>query len=101
VTADGVEGDWQPLINLVRVPALTDVHCQAREKPCTLTGDKLFLIDEVSADPDFSNSVKVPDGFAAGGLAIPPLKGKTLYLKLRDDPTVVDTAGVPTPASPQ
>ena len=98
VTADGVEGDWQPLINLVRLPDLKGVHClPGREKQCTLSGDKLFLIDAVSTDPDFSNSVTVPDGFAEETLAIPPMKGKTIYLKLRDDPTTVDTAVVPTP----
>jgi hypothetical protein len=99
VTADGVEGDWQPLVNLVRVPALKGVHClTGREKQCTLSGDKLFLIDAVSTDPDFSNSVTVPDGFAEETLVIPPMKGKTLYLKLRDDPTTIDTAVVPTPS---
>jgi len=102
VTADGVEGDWQPLINLVRVPALKGVRCvPGRERQCTLSGDKLFLIDEVSTDPDFANSVTVPDGFAEATLVIPPLKGKTLYLKLRDDPTTVDTAVVPTLANSQ
>ena len=100
VAADGVEGDWQPLINLVRVPALKGVRCAAlRERQCTLSGDKLFLIDEVSSDPDFANAVTVPDGFAETSLLIPPMKGKTLYLKLRDDPTTVDTAVVPTLAS--
>jgi hypothetical protein len=59
------------------------------------------LIDEVSTDPDFANSVTVPDGFAEATLVIPPLKGKTLYLKLRDDPTTVDTAVVPTLANSQ
>jgi hypothetical protein len=100
VAADGVEGDWQPLINLVRVPALKGVRCAAlRERQCTLSGDKLFLIDEVSSDPDFANAVTVPDGFAETSLLIPPLKGKTLYLKLRDDPTKVDTAVLPTLSS--
>jgi len=95
VTADGVEGDWQPLINLVRVPALKGVHCVALgQRPCTLTGDKLFLIDQVSSEPDFSNAVVVPDGFTESTLLIPPLKGKTLYLKLRDDPQIVDTLAV-------
>jgi hypothetical protein len=28
-------------------------------------------------------------------LAIPPLKAKTLYLRLRDDPSTVDTAVLP------
>ena len=100
VAADGVEGDWQPIINLVRVPALKGVRCaSSRERQCTLSGDKLFLIDEVSSDPDFTNAVTVPDGFAETSLLIPPLKGKTLYLKLRDDPTTVDTAILPTLAN--
>ena len=96
VTADGVEGDWQPLIDLVRVPTLKGVRCTSlRDRQCTLSGDKLFLIDKVSSDPDFANAVTVPDGFAETTLLIPPLKGKTLYLKLRDDPVTVDTAVVP------
>jgi hypothetical protein len=49
----------------------------------------------VSSDPDFANAVTVPDGFAETTLLIPPLKGKILYLKLRDDPVTVDTAVVP------
>ncbi len=96
VAGDGVEGDWQPLIDLVRVPTLKTVSCPSlRERQCTLSGDKLFLIDKVSSDPDFANAVTVPDGFAETTLLIPPLKGKTLYLKLRDDPVSVDTAVVP------
>jgi hypothetical protein len=97
VESTGVEGDWQPLVNLVRVPALKSVHCVSpRSEQCTLSGDKLFLIDEVSSDSDFNNVVTVPDGFAESTLLIPPLKGKKLYLKLRDDPTTVDTAIMPT-----
>jgi hypothetical protein len=163
VSADGVEGDWQPLANLVRIPDLKEVRCtpvptkaagrssvsekrsardeksspeanskseknaasesslvsqnaperssapekstvaelsSAPEKPiadkeCTLSGDKLFLIDSVSADPDFTSSVTVPDGFVEAALTIPAPKGKALYLKLRDDPATVDTAVVP------
>ena len=96
VSGDGIEGDWQPLANLVRIPALKGVHCAtAPERECTLTGDKLFLIDAVSADPDFTNSVTVPDGFVDATLTIPSPKGKTLYIKLRDDPATVDTAVVP------
>ena len=165
VSADGVEGNWQPLASLVRVPDLKEVRCnslpaknQARksvfekrpapeektqantpsmkdpaaetvsqkesehradekrsasenresqgsggagdktavaEPECTLSGDKLFLLDAVSVDPDFSNSVAVPDGFVEASLTIPVPKGKALYLKLRDDPSTVDTAEVP------
>jgi hypothetical protein len=97
VSSDGVEGDWQPLVNLVRVPDLKGVHCVSpRARECTLSGDKLFLIDEVSSDSDFNTAVTVPDGYAESTLLIPPLKDKTLYLKLRDDPTAVNTAVVPT-----
>ncbi len=96
VAADGTDGDWQPLVNLVRIPALEEVLCVPHaEKQCTLSGAKLFLIGVVSTDPDFANSVTVPDGFVQGTLTIPPPKGKTLYLKLRDDPSAVVTADVP------
>jgi hypothetical protein len=65
------------------------------EQECTLTGDKLFLIDAVSADPDFTTSITVPDGFVESRLTVPAPKGKTLYIKLRDDPAIVDTAVLP------
>lgn len=114
VSAEGVEGDWQPLVNLVRIPELKGLRCMAAkapdaensstpesqnpsvpEKACALTGDKLFLIDAVSAEPDFANPVTVPDGFIQASLAIPQPKNKTIYIKLRDDPGAVDTAIVP------
>ncbi len=96
VDGDGVDGDWQPLITLVRIPVLEGIRCASdEEKQCTLNGDKLFLIDAISSDPDFTNSVTVPDGFVQVALTIPQPKGKTLYLKLRDDPSTVVTANVP------
>ncbi|MFZ0197951.1 MAG: hypothetical protein WB523_11880 [Candidatus Sulfotelmatobacter sp.] len=96
VDGDGTDGDWQPLVTLVRIPVLEGIRCaRDAEKQCTLNGDKLFLIDAVSSDPDFTNSVTVPDGFVQVALTIPQPKGKTLYLKLRDDPSTVVTADVP------
>jgi hypothetical protein len=114
VSGDGVEGDWMPLVNLVRVPTLKGVRCApvtaktsapekvaasqkvaAPEKDCTLIGDKLFLINAVSADSDFSSAVTVPDGFVNEELPIPSPKGKMLFIKLRDDPATVSTAVVP------
>jgi hypothetical protein len=96
VTADGIEGDWQPLANLVRIPTLKEVRCvPAPNNQCALSGDKLFLLDAVSTDPDFTNSVPVPEGFVEATLTIPWPKGKTLYIKLRDDPSAIDTATVP------
>jgi hypothetical protein len=96
VTADGTDGDWQPLVDLVRVPMLKGIRClPAPEKQCTLNGDKLFLLDSVSTDFDFANSVTVPEGFVEDALAIPPPKGKTLYIRLRDEPNTVDTVTLP------
>ena len=98
VSADGTNGDWQPLVSLVRIPVLTALHCvPGSEKPCTLSGDKLFLLDSVSAQADFANSVTVPEGFVEDALAIPPPKGKMLYIKLRDDPATIDTVALPLP----
>jgi hypothetical protein len=125
VAADGTAGDWQPLVTLVRIPVLEGIQCvkipegkkaegktaeakdneaaseakidQAKpaEKQCTLDGDKLFLIDAVSADPAFTNSVTVPDGFVESTLTIPQPDGKSIYLKLRDDPSNVITVNLP------
>jgi hypothetical protein len=96
VDADGTEGDWQSLASLVRLPSLKDVHCpDAADKPCTLSGSKLFLIESVAADPQFTHPVLVPDGFAGKTLSVPRPTGTLLYLKLRDDPSVVDTAVLP------
>jgi hypothetical protein len=96
VSADGINGDWQPLVNLVRIPLLRAVHC-VPDKQCTLSGDKLFLLVSVSPDADFANSVTVPEGFVEDALAIPPPKGKMLYIKLRDDPATIDTVALPVP----
>jgi hypothetical protein len=96
VTADGTDGDWQPLVDLVRIPALKGIRCVPEpEKQCTLNGYKLFLLDSVSTDAEFVNSVNVPEGFVEDALAIPPPKGKTLYIRLRDDPDTVDTVTLP------
>jgi hypothetical protein len=116
IAADGTAGDWQPLVTLVRIPMLEGIHCvktaevktaeakigeeksaeiKTAEKQCTLDGDKLFLIDAVSADSDFTNSVTVPDGFVESTLTIPQPDGKSIYLKLRDDPSNVVTVNLP------
>jgi hypothetical protein len=101
VNTAGVAGDWQPLVTLVRVPTLWEVHCSAPpDRQCTLTGQKLFLLDSVSSDPQFTNAVTVPEGFVETTLPIPPISGKVFYVKLRDDPSVVSTATVPVPAGP-
>jgi len=100
----GVVGDWQPLANLVRLPMLKDLRCPTTpELACKLSGSSLFLIDSVSSDPQFTQSVKVPDGFLGSALPVPHPKSGSLYVKLRDDPSVVNTTSLATqeiPASP-
>ena len=97
---DGVEGDWQPLVNLVRVPVLKEVRCSAADQPCTLVGDKLFLLDSVSTDPDFATPTPVPDGFADSSLPIPGPVGKAIYVRLRDDPATIDAVALPLITAP-
>src|SRR5215472_3684605 len=100
--ADGTEGDWQPLATLVRVPILKEVHCPGiPDKQCTLSGASLFLIDSVASDAQFEHSTPVPSGFADGTVTVPRPNGTLLYIKLRDDPAVVNRAVMPVlPDSP-
>jgi hypothetical protein len=97
VGENGATGDWKPLAQLVRLPVLTQLKCvRAPEKQCTLTGTNLFLIDSIATDPDFTHSITVPEGYADLTLAVPhPDATHTLYVKLRDDPTAVNTAQTP------
>jgi hypothetical protein len=96
VAANGTAGDWQPLVHLVRVPGLKEVRCPDNpEKQCKLSGDLLYLIDSIASDRDFANPVSVPSGFAETSLAVPRPNGTVLYLKLRDDPTAINTAVLP------
>jgi hypothetical protein len=89
----GVAGDWQGLSTLVRLPTLETLQCPpAADENCKLTGAKLFLVDSVSADPDFKSAVEVPDGFPGRSLPVPRPINKGLYIKLRDDPAVVNMA---------
>ena len=96
VTAAGVQGDWQPLTSLVRLPSLKQVQCPANpQRPCTLAGNNLFLIDSIASTQQFTHPVAVPMGFAGTALTVPRPNGTTLYLKLRDDPSTVDLVSLP------
>ena len=93
VSAKGVAGDWQPLINLVRLPRLTELTCPAtRELACKLVGSNLYLIDAVAGNPEFAHPVAVPDGFLGTALPVPHPSGGPLYVKLRDNPAVIHGA---------
>jgi hypothetical protein len=91
IVEDGVPGDWQPLATLVRLPALKGLKCPtSQEQPCELSGSGLFLIDAVSRRPDFDRAVRVPEGFAGYTLAVPHPSSGRLYVKLHDDPAVIN-----------
>jgi len=93
VLADGVAGDWQPLVTLVRLPMLTQLTCPATpELACRLSGSDLFLLDAVSADTRFDHPTEVPDGFPGYSLPVPHPADGVLYVRLRDDPSVVNEA---------
>lgn len=82
---------WRPLATLVRLPKLQGLACPAdRKKPCALSGSNLFLIDALSATPDFGAPVQVPAGYTAQTLEAPRPTGGKLYLRLHDDPEVVN-----------
>jgi hypothetical protein len=96
VGENGEHGDWQPLVKLVRVPTLKEVHCpDSPDQHCTLLGQNLFLLDSVASDSQFTHNVAVPSGFVDSSLAVPRPNGTLLYLKLRDDSSVVNKAVLP------
>ena len=99
VAADGTNGDWITLGNLVRRPHISAIHCTTpANSACTLEGDDLYLAQFFSATRDFAHPTEVPIGFAASSFSVPtPLDGRTLYFKLRDDPGDVATLTLPTP----
>jgi hypothetical protein len=96
VDANGSNGDWQALANLVRIPSLKEVRCpDSPDKQCTLSGTNLFLIESVASDSLFKHEVPVPLGFADQTVSVPRPNGTLLYLKLRDDPAAVNKAALP------
>ncbi len=91
LVAKGIAGDWQSLGNLVRLPVLKDITCPATpELACKLSGSNLYLVDSLSNDKGFEHPVQVPDGFLGSALPVPHPTAGSLYLKLRDDPSVIN-----------
>jgi hypothetical protein len=96
VEADGTKGDWQPLATLVRVPSLKEIRCpDSADQPCQLTGTNLFLIDSVASDQQFAHNAPVPTDFIDATLAVPHPSESGLYIKLRDDPSAINTVVLP------
>ena len=92
----GVAGDWQPLIHLVRRPRLQGLHCpeplpdQAEPAACQLNGSELYLLEAVSASAGFEQAAVLPQGYTANQFTVPrPVAEGALYLRLRDRPEVV------------
>jgi hypothetical protein len=90
IVDDRGESDWQPLATLVRLPRIDTIDCGKERATCRLKGQSLFLISALSADAKFSNPVSVPAGFPGDALDVPHPKNGLLYVKLHDDPDVVD-----------
>ena len=96
VMPDGIAGDWLPFVTLVRLPSLKDLHCPADTTgACTLTGADLYLVDSISTDAEFTTPTDVPEGFVGTSLSLPRPAKTGFYLRLRDDPTVVNTVVMP------
>jgi hypothetical protein len=95
VIDNGVAGAWQPLATLVRLPQLRTLVCPATAKlACKLSGADLFLLEAIAEDPAFRHAVQVPDGFPGYALPVPHPRDGRLYVKLRDDPAVINVASV-------
>ena len=91
IVARGIAGDWQSLGVLVRLPELRDLTCPATpELACKLSGTNLYLVDSLSNDRGFAHPVQVPDGFLGPALPVPHPTDGTLYVKLRDDPAIIN-----------
>jgi hypothetical protein len=90
--------DWLPLANIVRLPSLSQLQCPTdTTQPCTVTGSNLFLLAEVSTSPTFADPQPIPDGYTGNTLTVPHPSAATLFLKLRDDPSNIDSAILPVP----
>jgi hypothetical protein len=101
VIENGVAGDWQPLATLVRLPVFGDLKCpDSPDQLCKLNGSKLFLVDSVSNDPQFTHPILVPEGFPGYFLSIPRPTNGQLYVKLHDDPSIVNSIPYPAESLP-
>lgn len=90
IRANGERGEWVNLGTLVRRPHLTKAHCEAGR--CTLQGQELFLLKEISMTEDFDSSTPIPLTAAGEEVSFPGknlLHSKALYCRLRDDPSAV------------
>jgi hypothetical protein len=96
ISAADVTGDWLPLGTLVRLPGFKQLRCPRNiAKTCALTGTNLFLAMSIGATSDFENATDVTPEFTGTQLSVPHPVNGVLYLKLRDDPSTVQTLTMP------
>jgi len=66
-----------------------------------LTGNNLFLIDSVASDQQFAHNAPVPTDFIDSTLNVPHPGDAGLFIKLRDDPSSVNTVTLPVAKDPK
>lgn len=88
-------GDWQPLVQTVRLPVLTGLSCPDSTGECTLAGRDLFLVTAVGDTPDLAKAVVLPPGFVGSSVAVPRPAGHALYIRLADAPGAIATVSLP------
>ena len=97
----GVAGDWRPLATLVRLPVVRELTCPGgADRPCALAGSDLFLLDSVSSGPGFDNAAHVPEGYTGSALPVPHPSAGRLFVRLHDDPSVVNQIVLPDAQAP-
>jgi hypothetical protein len=67
----------------------------AQAASCTLSGSSLYFIDSIATNEAFTNPTRVPEGFVGSSIEVPPPTGGDYYLRLRDDPSSIDTVTLP------
>ena len=76
---------------LVRLPVLKDLACPATpDLACKLSGANLYLVDSLSNEREFRHALQVPDGFLGSALPVPHPTDGALYVKLRDNPSIIN-----------
>lgn len=101
LTRKEVAGDWQPLVDVVRLPELETLSCPAEGAECTLTGRRLFLLASIADAPDSARPLIVPVGFIGSAITVPRPGGPSFYLRLRDAPSAAVQAELQTQGEPE
>ena len=87
VAVDGVEGDWQPITNIVRFPRIRSCECSMSPSGnCRIHGENLYLIQSIATDEGFHSAAVIPPGLTAGSVEFPASGARTALIHLRDLP---------------